>query len=347
MPDVVLVSAISAADLLATSLDANIGSTATSLPASSNSITASRTQRTRQPQESFSNSFHHQLGLGAGMALPVHDLDADGDSEAKVLATASLSYNIPASSTSTAIDTRDEGDSETAHHNAQIHSMPTFPSIFKVPCTALEPSITVDNLNPETSSSQVFPANSTSTDTPIRPIDTQLGPVLGTRTITASSKSEHTSPSSQNPSLGSTSTLGSSIPTSVLAPSDFITPVPAVVEFAIPLSPLWTDFVKSAPALTIGTLTVTVNDQGHYLLNNQTLTRAGVITVSSIKMSNTSDVIVGTSTEALHPAFTAGLGSGANGTEVQKFRGDALGVRDGVWNSSLMLLVSFFVLLWL
>lgn len=370
MPDVALVTALPVKDLLASSQGTNIGSTATLLPASSNSITASQIQGTRQVQETSSTTVHlSTTTLDAGVqtlepdvnennlqavANIANGLDVANDSETKVIATRSLSSNNSlASSIRTSVDTQDEGDSETAHQNAHTHSMPPFSKTSKVPSMALEPSITVDNLNLKTSSSEVAFANGASTDTPSPAIDNQLGPVFSTQSITANSESQYIFPSSPTLSLGSTSTLGSSIPTSVPVPETSGSQIFLTSDFSTSLLPYVTDSpgsFKSPPALTINAQTVTADSLSHYLLDSQTLTRGGAITVSGTTISlapNASDVVVGTRTEALRPSFTAGSGSGANGTEVQKFNGDALGARDGLWGSSLMLLVSFFVLLWL
>lgn len=349
MPRVALVSVLPEDDLLASSQGTNIGSTATSLSANPNSITANQTRGTRQLQEpssTFSYASAYEVNVAAVGAVPVESLD-------EVLITASLSNNTPASSTRTSVGTQDEGDSETANQDAHIHSISPFPTISKVPSMALEPSITADNLNLKTSSGEVVLTNGASTNTPSPAIDPHLTLISGTQSATANSKSGNISPSSQILSLGSTSTLGYGTPTSVSAPSKFDTQHIMASDSATSLSPHATalpDFSKSPPALTIGEQTITADSLGKYLLGNQTLTRGGVITVSGTTISlapNASDVVVGTSTEALRPTLTAGLGSGANGTKVQKFRGDALGVRDGLWGSSLMLLVSVFVLLWL
>lgn len=325
--------------------DLNSGSTATSLPANSNSIAASQIQGTRQPQEPSStivyptsiwNLVPTAPGFLAVAAKPAQGIDAVRDPETKVLATRSLSNNsIPASSTRTSVGTQDEGDDETDHQNTHAQSMPPILKHHKVPSMTLEPSITMDILNVSAFSSENVHTNGASTPIPSLPTDTHLSLVFDAQSATANSKSHYISPSSQALSLGSTSTLGSGTPTSVSAPPN----IAATVVFA-----------HSAPALITNAQTVTANSLGHSLLDNQTLTRGGMIKVSGTKISlalNASDVIVGTRTEALRPSFTAGIGSGANGTEVQKFSGDALGVKDGLWGSSLMLLVSVFVLLWL
>lgn len=363
MPDIAVVNAIPVEDLLASSQGPSIGSTATSLLAGSNGITASQTQSTRHLRETSSTTVHGSTAifgekLVQNVAVPVYAVSADGldvagDSETNVLVTRSLSDNkSPASSTRTSVSTQDEGDSETFHQSTHTQSLAPFPKISKLPNKTLEPSITVDNLNLKTPSGEVVLANGTSTNTPSRAIDTQLGLVFGTQSITANSKSQYIFSSGQILSLGFTSTLDSIIPTSVPAPGTSGSQSLLASGSSTSLPPYVTtlpDFFKSPPTLIINNQTLTADSLGHYLLDNQTISRGSVVTVSVTKISlapNASDVVVGTSTDALRPSFTAGFGSGANGTKVQKFSGDALGARDGLWGSSLMLLVSFFVLLW-
>ncbi len=65
-----------------------------------------------------------------------------------------------------------------------------------------------------------------------------------------------------------------------------------------------------------------------YIVGSQTLTAGGVITVSGTRVSlaaGESDVVIGSSTEALAPYITAGFGVGTNGSGVQVFAGGAEG----------------------
>lgn len=60
--------------------------------------------------------------------------------------------------------------------------------------------------------------------------------------------------------------------------------------------------ITPRPALTVGTQVVTANIQGQYIIDGQTLTRAGVITISGTQVSlapNGAFAVVGTSTENL------------------------------------------------
>lgn len=72
---------------------------------------------------------------------------------------------------------------------------------------------------------------------------------------------------------------------------------------------------------------MTANSQTQYIVGSQTLTPGGVVTVGGTEVSLAaagSDVVIGSSTEALAPHISAGLvGNGANGTGVQVFTGDA------------------------
>lgn len=106
--------------------------------------------------------------------------------------------------------------------------------------------------------------------------------------------------------------------------------------------------VATRPDLTLGTQTLTSNSLGQYNIDGQTLTPGGAITISGTMISLASDendVVVGTKTEALGPYITAGLHSGSNWTEVQQFQGRAVGARDVLRSSSMVVLVGFAVLL--
>lgn len=82
-----------------------------------------------------------------------------------------------------------------------------------------------------------------------------------------------------------------------------------------------------------------------YLIGSQTLTAGGVVTVSGTEVSlaaGESDVVVGSSTEALAPWITAGFGAGPNGTAGLTFEGGAggrLGWGWGCWDVGLVWIV--------
>lgn len=111
------------------------------------------------------------------------------------------------------------------------------------------------------------------------------------------------------------------------------------------------DLPKTPPPLTISGQTLTANSLNQYEIDGQTLTPGGVAVISGTTISLAPDesaIVVGSSTETLSAKVTTGSGSGSNVTEVQPFRGTALGARDGLWSSSMvMLLVGIAVLLWL
>ena len=107
--------------------------------------------------------------------------------------------------------------------------------------------------------------------------------------------------------------------------------------------------VTTRPDLMLGTQTLTSNSLGQYNINGKTLTPGDAITVSGTTVSlasDGSDVVVGTRTEAPGAYITAGLRPGSNGTAVQ-FQGRALGMRDGLLCSSMVLLAGLTVPLWL
>ena len=102
-----------------------------------------------------------------------------------------------------------------------------------------------------------------------------------------------------------------------------------------------------SPSLTINGQIATAHSTCSYLDNNQTLISSDTIAVSGMNFAlapTRSDSTV-LSTWTLGPSVTPKLGSAPTGTEVQKFTGDALGVRDGSWSSSVMLVLVVVVLL--
>ena len=81
----------------------------------------------------------------------------------------------------------------------------------------------------------------------------------------------------------------------------------------IPQLPITTPFVTQLPPFTMGSQTVSANDKGQYIIGSQTLTAGGVVTVSGTPVSvgpSATDVVVGSSTEALGPYIVGGLGAG-------------------------------------
>ena len=368
-------------DLLPCGQDPSNESTANSLPTASDGVTTSQSQGTLQSQGPSSTAVHLSTttldagtgaligslatysitpgGFGWLVAGPAEAEPADGllvvnDPRINVQTTTSLFNNNPSiSRTRISVGIDGQRSSETAHRNAHSQSMPSFSKVSTDSSMTLEPSSTMDSLMLQTRSGETFFANGASTITPSPAIDSKPSLIFATQSITASFKPQNIIPSIQTPSLGSTSTLDSGTSISVPAVPEFSTKHNLLSDSTASLLPHATaspDLSRSPPALTINAQTVTADSLTQYVIDSQTLTRGGVITVSGTKISlasNASDVVVGTSTEALGPSITAKISSSPNGTEVQTFRGDALGARDGLWGSSMMLLVSFVVLLWL
>ena len=108
--------------------------------------------------------------------------------------------------------------------------------------------------------------------------------------------------------------------------------------------------IATRPDLILSTPTLTSNSLAQYNIDGQTLTPGDAITVSGTAISlasDGSDVVVGTKTEALGAYITAGFHPGSNRTTVQDFQGRALGARDGLRSSSMVVIAGFAVLLWL
>ena len=97
----------------------------------------------------------------------------------------------------------------------------------------------------------------------------------------------------------------------------------------------------------------TANSLGQFSVDGRTLTPGGTIIVSGTMVSlapDKSDFVVGTRTEALIGNATSGSLSipGATGAlDVQTFKGSALGAKDGLWGSSMVVLAGVVLLYWL
>ena len=215
-------------------------------------------------------------------------------------------------------------------------------------------NITTDGLNLQVPNRKTFFADSASTSVPFLDINNPLSPTFGTqaRAIAANSESQNILPSGFTPSKGSAPTLGSGASVPVLAPQISDTQ-PSIASDSL-LSHTTTMPTLSnndkLPFLTMSGQTVTVDSLGQHSTDIQAPTKSGVSTLSGTTISlapNESALVVGTSAAIFDPSATAMFGSGSNGTEVQRFNGNALGARDGLWSSSKMLLVSFVLLLWL
>ena len=108
--------------------------------------------------------------------------------------------------------------------------------------------------------------------------------------------------------------------------------------------------IATRPDLILSTPTLTSNSLAQYNIDGQTLRPGNAITISGTMISlasDGSDVVIGTKTEALGAYITAGFHPGSNRTTVQDFQGRALGARDELRSSSMVVLAGFAVLLWL
>ena len=113
--------------------------------------------------------------------------------------------------------------------------------------------------------------------------------------------------------------------------------------------------ITSSPALTIGSRIITANPLGQYIVDGQTLTPGGVISVSGTRISlaaDESDVVIGTSTEGLGGIIMGGFGEGpnvSNGTGVIGFTGVASRNGQGreLWVEGAVLGVGVGVVMWL
>ena len=307
-------------------------------------ITASQAQETLQPQGlNFSNLNASATSINdrLAFALSVDSLN-NGDTTGSHVSAAISPLNADIRANSTAIS---------AGIAKSVKSLPNVPKYIS---TTLQPSSNMGNSNLSIPSTRTVLAPGVSTTLPSPGTDPQPDLTSGTQTPTADSNFKCISPSSHAVSVDLIATRGSDIFTGAQTLPSHRTHV--LDDFGTPIlllshtTALPSNRVKEPPPLTISGHTVTADSLGQYVINDQTLTRGGVVTVSGTKISlaaNASDVIVGTSTEALDPSVTAELASGANGTEIQKFSGNALGARDGVTSSSILLLVSFLVLFWM
>ena len=157
------------------------------------------------------------------------------------------------------------------------------------------------------------------------------------------------SPSDDNVSLaGTTGSPRTSTTVPALQTSDTQTFLGSGFSFSI--SSLMTIIAQLPKTPSIDAQTMTGNKPSQYHTDSQTPTSGGVVEISGKVISlapGGSGVAVGTGTRALSANSTAGFGPGSNVTGVQSFKGRALGGRDGLWSSSMVVLVGVAVLLWL
>ena len=275
--------------------------------------------------------------------LPADDSVNIASHRSHVVAPTSVLYSdTPASSSRTSVG-------EMTRNNGYSQSVQSVPRVMNSPGANPQASTRTNK-----STLQIAKGKAPPIIMPIPPpsIETLTNLTLGTQTMTASSKSQYIFPSSKSPVVGSTVTLGSDNSTAGPALQTSGTYIFLESRSSSLLLPVQTPIPgtsKNPPFLTVNEQTARSDSLGQYFIDGQTLTPGGVITVSGTTVSlipNKSDVIVG-STKFLGPSVTATIGSGSNGSEVQKFTGSALGVGDGLWSSSTTLLLAMAVLLWL
>ena len=345
MPGVGLAQADSAVGLITSTQGPNNGSTAMSLTTASESVTASQVQGALQPQGPLLTAFPINANVEAQSINP--NACQSDNCDALVKASRSNDDN-PTSSTRMSVGI----DGDTTNQNAHFRSAQSIPNVANHPSTTAKPSITTDGLNLQVPNRKTFFADSASASVPFLDINNPLSPTFGTQAqaITANSESQNILPSGFTSSKGSAPTLGFGASIPVLPPQISDTQGFVSSDSLLSHATIMPALSKIPPFLTISGQTVTVNSLGHYSIDSPPLTKGAVTTVSGKMISlasNKSVVIMGTSTEAFGPSATARFGSGSNGTEVQRFSGNALGARDGLWCSSMMFLVFFMVLSWL
>lgn len=363
MPGGRLVQADSAVGLINSTQGPNMGSIAMSLTTASGSVTASQIQGAPQPQGPLSTAFlissTARFSVRApppldAVALPAQTLinaDVSQSHTGDALVKASPSNDdTPTSSIGMSVGI----DGDTTTQDAHFRSAQSIPNVSNHSSTTAKPSITTDGLNLQVPNRKQLFADSASTSVPFLDINNSLSPTFGTqaRVITANSESQNILHSGFTPSKGSAPTLGSGAAVPVLAPQISDTQ-PSIASDSL-LSHTTTMSTLSnndkVSFLTMSGQTVTVDSLGQHSTDIQALTKSSVSTLSGTTISlapNESALVVGTSAATFDPSATAKFGSGSNGTEVQRFNGNALGARDGLWSSSMMLLVSFVLLLWL
>ena len=334
-------------DLLDSSQGPNTESPVLSFTSASNSTTANRAQGTHQPKRPSSEAVHQpQSSLGTpdikALDLEAGDIVTAAEPAQNLIAGNALLINSPRTHVGV--------QSKVANGNARAQSTLSPLNSAKDSSTGPNASTTASVYTPNGRTSFAY---GTTTSTPSLGMDGRLGLVSGTQTIPATSDSQDELHSDRILALISSPALGSDTSTS---PQTILTSIAPILNdsgstASLLFGPIATPSTSNGPSpLTISRQTVTINSLGQYFIDNETLTPGGVITVSGSKISlapNASDLMIGTSTDALGSSVTANRGSGSNGTEVQKFTGYALGARDGLWSSSMILLASFLLMLWI
>lgn len=258
-------------------------------------------------------------------------------------------------------------DGEMATPSVRSHTMQSIPAVAKDSSATPEPTsgtielclglpsrtatpkplTDTNELHSELHKSKATPVYGNSTSMPSLAIETQPGLIFGTQTITPNIKSQYILPASQTFSLGSIVTLGSGTSTTISALQTFL--VSGSRTLLLSPTTATPEPSKQPCPLTISDHIVKTDSLSRYLIDGQTLTPSGVITVSGTAISlapSASGTIVGNSTKA-SGSITTQVGSVSNRKEVQKSRGNALGVRDELRSSLVVLLTGTALLLWL
>ena len=243
-----------------------------------------------------STSTNDPLASSSGIITPT------ATESSQIAATSPLTTSPPASSNSISLSTY--GNTNTP--NVQSQNTVSVPRPVESPSATPRPSITTNMSNLQNPTSKIALTHSNPISSPFSAIASKPDLTSSTGTITASSRSQTSSPSAQSLAFDFT-ILGSPKPASSKIP----------------------------PLLTIGGQTVTANSLSQYNIDGQILTPGGIVTVSSIVISLASDdtnAVIGTRTEALHPHSTGGLRLGSAVTTrpdlmlgTQTFTSDSLG----------------------
>ena len=258
----------------------------------------------------------------------------------------------PRPSTTTSMSDIQDPKSNIAPTHSNIVSSP-FSAIASEP--DLTPSTGTITANSESQasspSSQALAFDSTILDA-AKPASSKIPPLLtiGGQTVTANSLSQYNI-DGQILTPGGMVTVSSTVIS--LASDDVDAIIGTKTEALRPYSTSGLrpgSAVITRPDLMLGTQTLTSNSQGQYDIDGQTLTPGNAITISGTRISlapDGNDVVVGTKTEALGASITAGLHPSSSGTAEQDFQGKALGARDGLRSSLMVVLAGFAVPLWL
>ena len=220
--------------------------------------------------------------------------------------------------------------------------------------TTLQPRATTDALDQKLLSNKGISAYRRSTSITVSALDAHPGLMSGTQTISTKSKTQFILSSGQTIPLGSKGTLDAGNSTTTIAPEtsgtqDLLVSGSSTSQLSNPTAA--PDVSKNSPLLTISRQTITADSMSQYDVDSQTLTPGGFNTVAGAMTSvapGKSSITLGTSTKALSANNTAGINSGPHGTNVQSFKGSALGAGDGLWTSSIVVVLGVAIpLLWL